>query len=106
MNGSGAVTVQIGPLSAREVWYPENVSVKAVRNGTPAVINEAECRIYVGPTATDSNFRDASVNGSSGDSTSRVDGDKMVCGDKVWGVWSGGDAGAIAYLVVTGYREV
>lgn len=104
LNASGNLTLSIGPLSAREVWYPENVSVRALTS--VAVVNEAECRVYVGPSATESNFRDATVSGSSGDSTGHVSGDKLVCGDKIWCVWIGGDAGANAYAVVTGWREV
>jgi hypothetical protein len=101
LNGSGNGTVQLGPLTAREVWYPDGCSVKA--NNTPT--NEAVCQIFVGNTATQDNFRDASFTGSSGDATDKIAG-KLSKGSYVFAVWTGGDAGVQAYLTVTGEKEI
>lgn len=103
LDGSGNGTVGLGPISARETWSPSNVHVQT--NVRP-VVNEATCVIYVGSTATANNFRDSTFSGSSGDSSDRVSADTVRCGDKVWAVWSGGDAGAQATLAVTGVKAV
>jgi hypothetical protein len=102
LSGSGSGTASIGPLSARETWFPTYVSVKA--NANP--VNEATCKIYVGSTATDDNFRDGTFSGSSGDTTDALQGSPVKCGDKVWAVWTGGDASVKATLNVTGAKEI
>jgi hypothetical protein len=101
LDGSGNGTVKAGPLTAREVWNPVTASVKANANPT----NEAQCTIYVGLTATAENFRDQTFTGSSGDATDKVVG-RLPKGQFVWAVWSGGDAGQQARLVVTGTKEI
>lgn len=99
-NGNG--TAKIGPLSAREVWHPQNAHVSA--NATPT--KEAQCSIYVGDQPIQSNFRDATISGSTGDSTDRVNADTVKVGQYVHAVWSGGDPLVTATLVVTGQRDV
>jgi len=101
LNGSGAGSAQLGPLTAREVWYPDTASVKVNNNPT----NEAQCQIYKGLTATQDNFRDGTFSGSSGDASGKVTG-KQSKGEYIFAVWSGGDAGQTAYLTVTGEKEV
>jgi hypothetical protein len=102
LDGSGNGTTQTGPLTAREIWYPENVhvSVKA------PVIKEATCKIYVGDGVRDGTFRDGTYSGSSGDSTDKVNADMIKVGWKVFAVWNGGDTSAVATMVVTGTKEV
>lgn len=101
LDGSGNGTAKVGPLSARETWYPGNVHISVATN-----TNEAACRIYVGIDATEPNFRDESLYGSSGDSSGTVGQDVVKTGAYVWAVWVGGDAGARAVLTVTGSRDV
>lgn len=101
LNGSGAGTATLGPLTARETWYPDVASVKANQNPT----NEAQCTIFVGQTATQDNFRDVTFSGSSGDASGKVIG-KLSKGGYIFAVWSGGDAGQTAVLNVTGKKEV
>ena len=103
LNGSGAGTARLGPLTARETWYPINAGVKAVSTIPPT--NEAQCVIYVGQTATAENFRDNTFSGSSGDASGKVSG-KLPKNYFVFAVWTGGDAGAKATLSVTGEKEV
>jgi hypothetical protein len=100
LDGSGAGIARLGPASHGEIWHPETVSVKCSAN-----VLEASCRIYAGDSATDSNFVDATLSGSTGDSTDRVNG-PMWLGHYVFAVWAAGDAGATATLVVQGSREI
>lgn len=107
LNGSGAGTARVGPLSARETWYPSNVSVKTTFPGVQTTpTNESTCNIFVGPAATAQYFRDNSVQASTGDATGACSADKLKPGQYVWAVWSGGDAGVQAQLTVTGYKDV
>ncbi len=101
LNGSGAGTAKVGPLSARETWSPTSASIQC-----STTVNEATCNVYAGSTATQPDYVDASFAGSSGDSTSRVSGTTIYCGQYVWAVWTGGDPGATATLTVTGSRTV
>ena len=104
LNGSGGGTVRLGPLTARETWYPDQASVKVVFS-TVNPVNESQCRIYKGDGATDNNFKDGTFSGSSGDATDKITG-KMSKGYFIFAVWVGGDVGATAYLTVTGEKEV
>jgi hypothetical protein len=101
LDGSGNGTAKVGPLSARETWQPQNVAVSATSN-----VKEASCNIYVGDRVAASNFRDATLSGSTGDSTGKVSGDSVKTGHYIWAVWSGGDANATATMVVTGSKSV
>lgn len=101
LSGAGAGTARVGPISAREVWSPDNVHVSASSN-----TNEATCQIYAGDSAIQRNFRDGTFSGSSGDSTDRVNADTVKVGAYIWAVWSGGDAGATATLTVTGKKDL
>ena len=100
LDGTGAGTASIGPLSAREVWYPDNAHVQVSSN-----TNEAQCILYVGDAPQQRNYRDTTFSGSSGDSTDRVGG-ALKNPNKVWAVWTGGDARAYATLVITGRKTV
>lgn len=102
LNGSGNGTARVGPLSAREVWHPSNVSISANANA----VKESQCSVYVGNAVAQSNFRDGCVNGSAGDSTDKVNADTIKMGKFVWAVWTGGDAGVQAVLTVTGTKDV
>lgn len=101
LDGTGAGTAKVGPLTARETWYPKVASVSANQNAT----NEATCVVSVGDSNT-KNFRDSCIDGSAGDSTGNVSGDVVKKGDYVWAVWSGGDANVQAILTVIGEKEV
>ncbi len=98
---AGAGTAKIGPLSARERWYPQNVAVSA--NNSPA--NEAQCVISVGDVNS-RRQRDVTVNGSTGDATDKCNGDVIRCGMFIWAQWSGGDSNVIATVTITGEKEV
>lgn len=100
LSASGGGTAKIGPLSAREVWHPTQVSVMC-----SSAVNEAVCRIYVGDAADQRNFRDGTFSGSSGDSSDNV-AVQVKSGHYVFAVWTGGDARATATMTVIGTREI
>lgn len=101
LDGSGGARVKVGPTGAREVWSPLAASVSVSSN-----VAEAQCKIYVGDQPTAANYIDGTLSGSTGDSTGRVSGSQVPLGWFVWAVWSGGDAGAVATLNVTGTKTV
>lgn len=101
LDGTGAGTASIGPISAREVWHPDVISVKV-----STATDEAQCTIYVGDSPTQPNFVDGTYSGSSGDATDRAAATLIRVGWKVWATWSGGDPGATATLTVTGTKDV
>jgi hypothetical protein len=101
LNGSGNGTAKIGPVGARETWYAAVASVSVSTN-----VKEAACRIYVGDQPIASNFADGTLSGSTGDATGRVSAAPITLGRYVWAVWTGGDAGAVATLSVTGTRDL
>lgn len=107
LNGSGAGVARVGPLTAREKWYPSNVSIKTTFPGVQtAPTKESKCNIFVGPSASAQFFRDTSVQGSTGDASGACSADIIRTGEYVWAVWSGGDAGVQATLTVTGVKDV
>jgi len=107
LSGTGTGTAKLGPLTARETWYPSNVSVKTTFPGTQTVPTlESECDIFMGARATADNFRDKSYQGSSGDASGALSADKVQCGQYIWAVWTRGDAGVQATLTVTGQKDV
>jgi hypothetical protein len=103
LNGAGAGTAQLGPRGMRERWAP---AVASVKTNQATVVNEAQCRVYCGPYASPPNFVDGTLSGSTGDSTSNISGQTVTCGEYVFAVWTGGDAGAQGYLTVTGTKTI
>ena len=100
LNGSGGGTANLGPSAPGEVWFPSSVSVSATSN-----TNEAIAKVYIGGQVSAGTFQDGTTWGSTGDSTSNVSG-PVYPGQQVFAVWSGGDSGATATVVVTGSRQV
>jgi len=107
LDGSGGGTAKVGPLTARETWYPSNVTVKTTFPGTQtSPTKQSQCDIFVGTAATAQYFRDHSVQASTGDASGACSADQLRTGQYVWAVWSGGDAGVQATLTVTGLKDV
>ena len=94
LDGSGDGTASAGPTGPDETWTPTNVAVICSSNTA-----EATCKVYVGPSATPPYFKDITVDGSTGDATDKCNL-PIPKGWQVWAVWTGGDAGATAYLNV------
>ncbi len=99
LNGAGAGTASTGPQFPREVW---DVSVASVSVATNTA--EAVCKVSQGAVAGQT-FVDGTTWGSTGDSTSNFSA-PVYLGSRVFAVWTGGDAGAVATLTVTGTRRV
>lgn len=98
LDGSGNGTLKMVPFGGSETWQPAVASVKCSSNAS-----EAQCRIYVGPSATDQYFVDGTLSGSTGDSTDSVNGYSVdTHGNALWAVWSGGDPGAYATMQING----
>lgn len=106
LNGSGSGTARLGPLTARETWYPTNASVKtSLLSGQTEPVDEASCLLYAGQYATDDNFRDRTFTGSSGDASGKIAG-RLQRNEYIFAAWQDGDAGVSAYLTVTGEKDV
>jgi hypothetical protein len=98
LDGSGNGTISMRPYGGNETWQPSLVSVKCSSN-----TNEAACRIYIGPSASDQYYVDGTLSGSTGDSTGNVQGYTVdTHGNTLWAVWEGGDPGAYATMQVNG----
>lgn len=107
LDGSGNGTARVGPLTAREVWYPSNVSIKTTFPGVQTVpTKESSCDIFMGQAATSQYFRDNSVQASTGDASGACSADTVRTGQYIWAAWKGGDAGVQATLTVTGLKDV
>ncbi len=101
LDASGNGTCKVGPQGHGEVWHPMVASVHV--GGT--IVNSPVCKIFVGTSTEASNFCDATFTGEQ-DSTDRVSGSTLWLGYYVWAVWTGGDVGSQATLVVTGTLDV
>ena len=103
LDGSGNGTLQTGPSSAGEAWYP--VSVQITSSGTVTVANLATCTLYAGSAADAGNFVDATYNVFAA-ASSIISGQVLYPGQYVFAVFSGAAAGAVATIVVNGSRTV
>lgn len=107
LDGTGAGTARVGPLTAREVWYPSNVSIKTTFPGVQtSPTKESQCDIYMGQSATAQYFRDNAIQGSTGDATGACSADTVRTGQYIWAVWKNGDANVQATVTVTGLKDV
>ena len=100
LDNSGNGNAKLGPYGPGEVWTPSNVSVICSSNAS-----EAQCKVYAGPAATPSYFKDITVDGSTGDATDKCNL-PVPKGWYVWAVWTGGDPGATATLNVDGTKTI
>lgn len=100
LNASGSVTVKVGPLSAREVWYPRTVTI----NSTSSV--ESSCKLYAGERADTTTLLDESVLATSGDTSNAISGRIIKMNEYVWGVWIEGTPNAYVTLTVLGERDI
>lgn len=105
LNASGNGTAKLGPINAREHWFPETIAVKT--NQAPAsIVKEAQCKVYIGFDTSDPNFIDGTLSGSTGDSTPNASGHIIDSGEFVFAVWTAGDSGAQARVNVIGTKQI
>ena len=103
LDDSGNGTAQAGPTFPGETWYPVTVSVGAEES---VITDEAQCKVYCGPSASQPYYVDGTLSGSTGDSTTNVTGQVIYAGSYVWAAWTGGDNGATVTMNVQGTRTV
>lgn len=96
LDGSGNGRAAIGPQRVKEHWQVASASVSVATNNA-----EASCSVYLGSTADATTFLSNTATGSSGDTCS-ISGIDMQPGMLVTAIWSGGDPGARATVVVKG----
>jgi hypothetical protein len=100
LDGTGNGTLKMVPWGGSVTWQPASVSVKCNALATTTV---CECKIYIGPSATDQYFVDGTISGDSGDSTSKVSSYTVdTHGNSLWAVWTGGVRDATATMSVNG----
>lgn len=99
LDGSGNGTASTGPTGAGEIWNAGYVvGVQVSTNVSESI---ARCWAGGGPPA---GFLGATTWGSTGDTN--ADTPQLSVGQSVTAQWTGGDAGAVAYLTVVGTRTV
>lgn len=103
LNGSGGGTASLGPTGHGIVWTLGTISVKTAQT---VATGTCQCSIYVGDSATDTNFLDGTFSGDTGDSTDAANGTQIRLGKKVFAVWSGGVASDVATLSITGTMDI
>jgi hypothetical protein len=101
LNGSGTGTAKLGPQSHRETWHTPTISVKTT---TAVTTGTCQANVYVGTDTTDSNWRDGTFSGDTGDTTQIADDIRLP--NAIYVVWSGGVANDVATVVVTGTKEL
>lgn len=99
LDGTGGGVVQAGPRSHGEVWHIIQASV-----AVSTAASQPKAFVYVGDRPTQENFADATFIGAN-NSTTNVAGDIRMP-NFVWAVWTGGDPGATATLLVYGTKDV
>lgn len=99
LNGSGSGTVSLGP-NVGQRWSNITASIQV----SQPVTNEPMCSLYMGAAATSDNLIDGTYTGSLNSSTN-TSNRPLTAGQKIFAVWSGGDAGSRATLTLTGTLE-
>lgn len=95
LNNSGAGTVALGP-NVGQRW---DLSLASITTSTST--NIPQCSIFIGGAPTPDAFVDGTYTGNL-NSSDAVSSYPVTPGQKVYAVWSGGDVGAIAQLVLRG----
>lgn len=100
LDGSGNGQAATGPTGTREAWQPATAAVSASSN-----TSEATAKVFAGAQVGQGTFVDGTTWGSTGDSTNSFT-QPVYPGQQVFAVWTGGDPGATATLVVSGTRTI
>jgi hypothetical protein len=96
LDGSGNGSCQgVGPLSPGETWTVSLISVQCSSN-----VNEAICSVYCNGI-----LLGTTTWGSTGDSDTGIT-QFLANGQVITATWTGGDAGAVATMGVTGTKVV
>jgi hypothetical protein len=98
LDGSGNGTVSLGPYVGQR-WRLSNAAVS-----TSTAVKVPTCILYMGGAAVPGFQVDSTYTGSQ-DASAKVDAFPLTNGQKIFAVWSGGDANAIATLSLFGTVE-
>lgn len=105
-NGSGNGTLQVGPGSPGQIWYPTSVSFFQSGNfPTVSGSNTPIVSIYTGGASNPSNLVDATYQ-VLGASSSMITGQVIYPGQYIFAVWLFGNASATITLNVYGTKQV
>ena len=97
-SGAGTATVQIGPSGWGNSWALDQAAVST----SVGPLDTALCALYVGPLAIP--FYQVVNSLAGGGSQFGLGGVGLADGWFVFAVWTGGTAGAFAYLRLTGVK--
>jgi hypothetical protein len=99
-SGAGAATAQIGPSGLGQSWSLDQCYLST----SAGQLDAAQAQVFVGPLALPQYAVTGSLQG--GSSQFGLGGLGVPDGWYVWALWTGGTAGALAYLRVTGAKTV
>jgi len=105
---NSTLTVSIGPKFQGEIWFPESISISCTgTQPTPTAPNIAICSLYVGFSANNSTFLDATYQ-VLGASSSMISGQTLYPGQLVLAVFTNmtGSNGQTTTMVVQGSKQV
>jgi hypothetical protein len=98
-NASGDGQAQVGPAGVGETWQAAQASLST---NLGQLGSTSTCALYVGPLAIAAYQVAANLTG--GGTQYALGGINMAVGDYVWAVWTGGAAGEVGQLKVSGSR--
>lgn len=99
LDASGGGRAELGPDNGPPYW---NITKYVVKTSRPGQAPVPQCSVYV-DSEDDNGLQDTTYDGSKDASDADID---LQRGQHLIGVWSGGQAGDIATLSVTGWMEV
>jgi hypothetical protein len=102
LDGSGNGTIQLGPSHPGESWAPVSTSINCTG---PQPAGVATCFIYAGAQVAPGTFVDSTYN-VLGAASSLISGQTLYPGQYIWAVFTGGNPGQTASLVIAGTRNV
>lgn len=104
LDGSGNGAVTIGPSNSYQTWKPTGISVQVITT-TGTIVKEPVFKYYRGRSAGPLNFLGGTFTGSN-DSSDIPAGQILHPGETFYCVWTGGDAGATASVILSGTMDV
>lgn len=99
-SGAGTAQASVGPQSSSETWSLDQCFLST----SVGALDPAECTVYVGGLPLAQYAVTGSLSG--GQSQFGMGGVQVPNGWFVYAVWTGGTAGALAYLRLTGIKTV
>ena len=99
LDSSGNGTAAVGPVIVKQHWQCQSATVSVATN-----TSEAQCNVYLGTSSPQANnLLGVTATGSTGDTCGFASID-LQPGQQIFAVWSGGDSGQVATLVINGTK--